>query len=67
MEPETIINRSFIENFSSPQSDYVTILSIVPSMTGGEASSYSAHFMAKQARLIAKNSQGAPGICRCAC
>src|ERR1700677_5401127 len=37
MEPETIINRSYIENFMPPQADYVTILSIVPSMTGGDA------------------------------
>jgi len=36
MEPETIINRSYIENYVEPQSDYVTILSIVPSMTGGD-------------------------------
>ena len=36
MEPETIINKSYIENFTAPQSDYVTILSIVPSMTGGD-------------------------------
>ena len=36
MEPETIINRSYIENFTAPQSDYVTILAIVPSMTGGD-------------------------------
>lgn len=35
-EPETIINRSYIENFIDPQADYVTILSIVPSMTGGD-------------------------------
>jgi iron complex outermembrane recepter protein len=36
MEPETIINKSYIENFVAPQADYVTILSIVPSMTGGD-------------------------------
>ena len=36
MEPETIINKSYIENFTAPQSDYVTILAIVPSMTGGD-------------------------------
>jgi iron complex outermembrane receptor protein len=36
VEPETIINRSYIENFMPPQADYVTILSIVPSMTGGD-------------------------------
>jgi len=35
-EPQTIINRSYIENFVPPQADYVTILSIVPSMTGGD-------------------------------
>jgi iron complex outermembrane receptor protein len=35
-EPQTIINRSFIQNFLPPQSDYVTILAIVPSMTGGD-------------------------------
>jgi len=35
-EPQTIINRSYIENFVPPQSDYVTILSIVPSLTGGD-------------------------------
>ena len=36
MEPETIINKSYIENWVSPQADYVTILSIIPSMTGGD-------------------------------
>jgi iron complex outermembrane receptor protein len=36
-EPETIINRPYIENFVPPQSDYVTILAIVPSMTGGDS------------------------------
>lgn len=35
-EPQTIINRAYIENFLPPQSDYVTILAIVPSMTGGD-------------------------------
>ena len=35
-EPQTIINRSYIENFAPPQADYVTLLSIVPSMTGGD-------------------------------
>ena len=35
-EPQTIINRAYIENFVAPQSDYVTILGIVPSMTGGD-------------------------------
>lgn len=29
-EPQTIINRAYIENFLPPQSDYVTILAIVP-------------------------------------
>jgi iron complex outermembrane receptor protein len=36
-EPQTIINRSYIQNFVPPQADYVTILAIVPSMTGGDA------------------------------
>src|SRR5215469_7055983 len=36
VEPETIINRSYIENYVAPQADYVTILAIVPSMTGGD-------------------------------
>jgi iron complex outermembrane recepter protein len=35
-EPQTIINRSYIENFVPPGSDYVTILAIVPSLTGGD-------------------------------
>jgi iron complex outermembrane receptor protein len=35
-EPQTIINRSYIQEFVPPQADYVTILSIVPSMTGGD-------------------------------
>ena len=35
-EPQTIINRSYIQNFVSPTADYVTILSIVPGMTGGD-------------------------------
>lgn len=35
-EPQTIINRSYIENFVPPQADYVTILAIAPSMTGGD-------------------------------
>jgi len=35
-EPQTIINRSYIENFVPPTADYVTILSIVPGMTGGD-------------------------------
>jgi iron complex outermembrane receptor protein len=35
-EPQTIINRSYIENFLPPQADYVSILAIVPSMTGGD-------------------------------
>ncbi len=36
VEPQTVINRSYIENFVPPQSDYVTVLAIVPSMTGGD-------------------------------
>lgn len=36
VEPETIINKSYIENYVAPQADYVTILAIVPSMTGGD-------------------------------
>lgn len=35
-EPQTIINKSYIENFLPPQADYVTILAIVPSLTGGD-------------------------------
>ncbi len=35
-EPQTIINRSYIENFVPPTADYVTILAIVPGMTGGD-------------------------------
>ena len=35
-EPETIINRAYIENFQEPQADYVSILAIVPSLTGGD-------------------------------
>lgn len=35
-EPQTIINRPYIEDFVPAQADYVTILSIVPSMTGGD-------------------------------
>ena len=35
-EPQTIINRDYIENFVPPTADYVTILSIVPGMTGGD-------------------------------
>ena len=35
-EPQTIINRNYIENFVPPGSDYVTILAIVPSLTGGD-------------------------------
>ncbi|HTW36277.1 MAG TPA: TonB-dependent receptor [Rhizomicrobium sp.] len=35
-EPQTIINRTYIENFLPPQADYVSILAIVPSMTGGD-------------------------------
>ncbi len=36
-EPQTVINRSYIENFVPPQADYVTILAIVPSLTGGDS------------------------------
>jgi iron complex outermembrane receptor protein len=36
VEPETIINKTYIENFMPPQADYVTILAIVPGMTGGD-------------------------------
>jgi iron complex outermembrane receptor protein len=36
VEPQTVINRSYIENFVPPEADYVTILAIVPSMTGGD-------------------------------
>ena len=36
VEPETIINKAYIENFMPPQADYVTILAIVPGMTGGD-------------------------------
>jgi iron complex outermembrane receptor protein len=35
-EPQTIINRAYIENFQLPQADYVSILSIVPGLTGGD-------------------------------
>ena len=35
-QPQTIINRAYIEDFVQPQADYVTILSIVPSLTGGD-------------------------------
>ena len=35
-QPETIINRPYIEDFVDPQADYVTILSIVPGLTGGD-------------------------------
>lgn len=35
-EPQTIINKSYIENFTPPTADYVTILAIVPGMTGGD-------------------------------
>ena len=33
-EPQTIINRSYIEDSTSPVADYVTILAIAPSLTG---------------------------------
>jgi iron complex outermembrane receptor protein len=33
-QPQTIINRSYIEDFAPPAADYVTILQIAPSLTG---------------------------------
>jgi iron complex outermembrane receptor protein len=36
-EPQTIINRSYIQNFVPATSDYVTILAIVPGLTGGDS------------------------------
>jgi len=33
-EPQTIINRQYIENFLPPTSDYVGVLAIAPGMTG---------------------------------
>ena len=33
-QPETIINKFYIENFQPPQADYVTILAIAPGLTG---------------------------------
>src|ERR1700761_9319406 len=33
MEPQTIINRSYIEESVAPTADYTTILAIAPSMT----------------------------------
>lgn len=33
-EPETILNRPYIEDFTAPQADYVTLLAIAPSLTG---------------------------------
>ena len=36
VEPQTIINRSYIENFLPPTADYVTVLSIAASMTGND-------------------------------
>lgn len=36
VEPQTIINRAYIENFLPPQQDYNGILAIVPSMTGSD-------------------------------
>lgn len=36
VEPQTIINRSYIENFLPPTADYVTVLSIAASMTGSD-------------------------------
>ncbi|HEY4264276.1 MAG TPA: TonB-dependent receptor [Micropepsaceae bacterium] len=35
-EPQTIINRSYIEDSVSPTADYVTILAITPSLTGAD-------------------------------
>jgi iron complex outermembrane receptor protein len=35
-QPETIINRSYIEDFAPPAADYVTILQIAPSLTGND-------------------------------
>ncbi len=34
MQPQTIINKSYIEDSVAPTADYVTILAIVPSLTG---------------------------------
>jgi iron complex outermembrane recepter protein len=36
-EPQTIINRSYIDNYVDTQADYVSILAIVPGMTGGDS------------------------------
>ena len=33
-QPETILNRPYIVDFSAPQADYVTLLAIAPSLTG---------------------------------
>jgi iron complex outermembrane receptor protein len=33
-QPETILNRPYIEDFTPPQADYVTVLAIAPSLTG---------------------------------
>jgi len=33
-QPETILNRPYIEDFSAPQADYVSLLAIAPSLTG---------------------------------
>jgi iron complex outermembrane receptor protein len=37
VEPQTIINKSYIDNFVPATSDYVTILAIVPGLTGGDS------------------------------
>lgn len=37
VEPQTIINKSYISEYMDPQADYVSILAIVPGMTGGDA------------------------------
>ena len=34
MQPQTIIDRSYIEDFTAPGGDYVSILAIAPSLTG---------------------------------
>ncbi len=36
-EPQTVINRSYIQNFVPATADYVTILAIVPGLTGGDS------------------------------
>ena len=37
VEPQTVINKSYIDNFVPATSDYVTILAIVPGLTGGDS------------------------------